>query len=125
MSGVGFAYVIASVFTVVTGQTLLKFGMLRVGAIGLAELRRPLELFGRTLSVWQVWVGLALYVLSAAMWIIALSLVPLSVAYPFLGLTYIGVATIAVVKLREWLTPAQWLGIAMVVAGVIIVTLSA
>lgn len=125
MSGVGFAYVVTSVVFVVTGQTLLKLGMMRVGPIGKSELSHPFTLVRAVLGHWQVWVGLALYATSAAMWIIALSLVPLSVAYPFLGLTYVGVATIAVLKLREWLTPAQWLGIGLVVAGVLVVTISA
>lgn len=125
MSAVGFAYVATSVVFVVTGQTLLKLGMTRVGPIGGEQLRYPVALAVRVASFWQVWLGLSLYAVSAAMWIIALSLVPLSVAYPFLGLTYVGVATIAVVKLREWLTPAQWLGIGLVVAGVLVVTVSA
>ena len=125
MSGVGLIYVLASVATVVVGQTLLKIGMTKVGPIGLATLRQPVALVRIALSVWQVWVGLGLYLLSAAMWIIALSIVPLSVAYPFLGLTYIGVSAVAVVKLGEWLTPAQWIGIGLVVAGVVTVTLSA
>lgn len=125
MSGVGLAYVLASVATVVVGQTLLKIGMTRVGPIGLTTLRQPIALVRSALSAWQVWVGLGLYMLSAAMWIIALSIVPLSVAYPFLGLTYIGVSFVAVVKLGEWLTPAQWIGIGLVVIGVFMVTLSA
>lgn len=125
MMAVGMAYVIVSVVLVVTGQTLLKLGMVRVGPIGLAELRRPVALTLRMMSFWQVWIGLTLYAVSAALWIIALSLVPLSVAYPFLGLTYIGIAIIAVVKLREWLTLTQWIGIGLVVLGVMVVTISA
>ncbi len=125
MSSVGFAYVLVSVTLVVTGQTLLKRGMTLVGPIGRASLRAPRHLIGQVARHWQVCVGLGLYAVSAVTWIIALSLVPLSVAYPFLGLTYVGVAAIAVLKLGEWLTPAQWLGILLVVCGVLIVALTA
>ena len=125
MSWVGFAYVLVSVAFVVTGQTLLKQGMTLVGPVGRVQLRAPGRLVRRVASHWQIWAGLGLYVLSAATWIIALSLVPLSVAYPFLGLSYVAVAAIAVVKLGEWLTPAQWLGILLVVCGVLMVALTA
>lgn len=125
MNWVGFAYVIVSVAFVVTGQTLLKLGMTQVGPVGRAQLRKPITLVRRTLSHWQIWVGLGLYVVSAATWIIALSLVPLSVAYPFLGLTYVAIAVIAVRRLGEWLTPAQWLGILLVMCGVLMVALTA
>jgi multidrug transporter EmrE-like cation transporter len=119
------AAVLAAVTLVVAGQVTLKWGMELVGPITGARLRQPFGLLGDVASHWQVWVGSALYVTSAAAWIYALSTVPLSVAYPFLGLTYVGVAAIAVTVFGEWLTPAQWIGIALVVAGVVTVALTA
>ncbi len=125
MSAVGLVYVCATVVAVVAGQTLLKAGMARVGPIDLARVSRPVRLVSDASRIWQLWAGVASYVLSAALWILALSTVPLSVAYPFLGFTYVGVAAIAVMKLGEWLTPAQWFGLSLVVIGVLLVTLSA
>ena len=119
------AYVLVAVTLVVTGQTLLKVGMTRVGPIGRDRLREPGALVRDVASRWQVWVGLALYALSAATWILALATVPLSVAYPFLGLSYVFIAGISVIALGEWLTPAQWLGIGLVVVGVVTVALTA
>ncbi len=120
----GLIYVLSAVTFVVVGQVLLKVGMTRVGAIGRERLKKPGRLLRDVLGHWQVWVGLTLYVISAAAWILALSTVPLSVAYPFLGLTYVAIAGVSVVLLDEWLTPAQWLGIVLVVAGVVTVALS-
>lgn len=125
MSAAGLVYVCVTVVTVVAGQTLLKAGMARVGPVDLSRVRRSVRLAADASRIWQLWAGVALYVLSAALWILALSTVPLSVAYPFLGLTYVGVAAIAVMKLGEWLTPAQWFGLSLVVIGVLLVTLSA
>ncbi len=125
MSGIGFAYVVVSVVFVVAGQTLLKRGMTLVGPVGRSELRGPVSLVRGVLSHRQIWLGLGLYAVSAATWIVALSLVPLSVAYPFLGLTYVAIAAISVLKLGEWLTPAQWIGVLLVVGGVLIVALTA
>jgi drug/metabolite transporter (DMT)-like permease len=117
--------VLLSITLVVAGQIILKFGMARVGPIDGPRLRRPLTLVGDVARVAAVWIGMALYIASAAMWIFTLSRVPLSLAYPFLGLSYVGVAATAVIALDEWLTPAQWLGILLVVTGVVTVALSA
>ena len=57
--------------------------------------------------------------------VLALATVPLSIAYPFLGLSYVFIAGVSVIALGEWLTPAQWLGILLVVFGVITVALTA
>ncbi len=121
----GLIYVLTAVTLVVTGQVLLKIGMTRVGAIDRKRLRDPLRLAADVLGYWQVWVGLTLYVISAATWILALSTVPLSVAYPFLGLSYVAIAGVSVLRLGEWLTPAQWIGIVLVVAGVVTVAVTA
>lgn len=124
MSTAGMFYVLVAVVLVVTGQTLLKQGMNLVGPIGRAQLRAPVALTREILRHWHIWVGLGLYAVSAAAWIIALSIVPLSLAYPFLGLTYVFIAFTAVIRLGERLTPAQWLGIALVAGGVLLVAVS-
>lgn len=123
MSQHALAYVLAAVTLVVGGQTTLKIGMDRVGPIGLERLRDPLRLLSDTVAVTQVWVGLLLYVASSVLWLLALATVPLSVAYPFLGLSYVFIAGVSVIALGEWLTPAQWLGILLVVFGVVAVAL--
>ncbi len=120
----GLVYVLASVTLVVAGQTTLRAGMIAVGPIDGARLRQPTKLVLDVVRVPTVWIGFVLYVVSGMSWILALATVPLSVAYPFLGLSYVGVAALAVIKLGEWITPAQWIGIFMVVVGVIIVALS-
>lgn len=124
MNAHGLVYVLAAVVFVITGQTLLKVGMTIVGPIDGARARRTLSLVRDIASVWQVYVGFTLYAISAALWILALATVPLSVAYPFLGLSYVGIAALSVAMLGEWLTPAQWLGIVLVVLGVVTVATS-
>lgn len=121
----GIAYVLAALALVVTGQTLLKLGMTRVGEIGLERLRRPLRLLGDVAGRWEVWLGLAIYALSAALWLLALATAPASIAYSFLGLSYLAVAGMSVRFLGEWLTPAQWIGIALAGIGVVIVAVCA
>lgn len=124
MSLRGFLFVIISVSFTVTGQTLLKSGMTIVGPIDKTRLQRFGKLMADVWSRWQIWIGFTLYGLAAITWILALSTVPLSIAYPFLGLSYVAIAAISVTLLGEWLTPAQWVGIALVVFGVVLVALT-
>lgn len=124
MTAVDLIAVLGSVTLAVVGQVLLKQGMTLVGPIDGARLKRPADLVRDIASRWQVSVGLSAYVLSACTWIFALSRVPLSLAYPFLGLSYAAVALVAVLFLGERLTLAQWVGLALVVVGVVVVAQS-
>lgn len=70
------------------------------------------------------WVGMLCYGSSLCVWLAALSKAPVSVAYPMLSLGYIVVAAVAVGWLGETLTPAKILGIALICAGVVLVSRS-
>lgn len=116
--------IVGTVLLVVAGQLLLKLGMTRVGVIDGPRLRRPLALVRDVALQPAVVTGFVLYGLSAAGWIVVLSRFDLSFAYPFLALSYVGVTVAAVLLLRERLSAAQWLGIALVAAGVLLVAVS-
>jgi drug/metabolite transporter (DMT)-like permease len=113
--------ILVSIALVVTGQSLLKRGMTLVGAIDGRRARQTGSLVLDIAKRWQLYAGLAAYLLSAVTWVYALSLVSASAAYPFLGLSYIGVAAASVLFLGETLTIAQCVGIALVVSGVVMV----
>lgn len=68
--------------------------------------------------------GLACYVISVVVWIIALSRVPVSIAYPMLSIGYVVNAVGAWALLGETLTPMRMAGIAVIVAGVFMVARS-
>jgi drug/metabolite transporter (DMT)-like permease len=121
MSPAGVFAILISVALVVTGQTLLKRGMTLVGPIDGPRAKRAGVLILDVAKRWQLYAGLAGYLLSAFTWVYALSLVTPSAAYPFLGLSYVGVAGAAVLFLGETLTIAQCVGIALVVSGVVMV----
>ena len=122
MSTGSLSAILASVALLVAGQTLLKRGMTLVGPVDGTRARGFGRLALDVVRHWQVLVGAVMYLLSAAMWVVVLSRVPASSAYPFLGLSYIGVAATAVLVLGESLTIAQWLGIVLLVSGVVMVT---
>jgi multidrug transporter EmrE-like cation transporter len=104
-------------------QLMLKAAVSATGPIGLtwagvtAATPRMLMHFG-----W--WGGLACYAASVLIWVLALSRAPVSVIYPMLSLGYIVNAIGAVVLFGETLSSIKILGIAVIIAGVCILTRS-
>ncbi len=71
------------------------------------------------------WSGMLCYGTSVCVWLAALSKAPVSTAYPMLSLGYVVVAGVSVMWLGESLTFPKVLGIALICAGVILVSRSA
>jgi len=67
-----------------------------------------------------LWAGLGAYVVSVVVWILALSRVDVSIAYPMLSIGYIINAIAAWWLFGEALGPARFLGIGLIVLGVVV-----
>jgi multidrug transporter EmrE-like cation transporter len=80
--------------------------------------------FGALGSVW-VWGGIAAEIASLVLWLGALRTVPLSIAYNLSGATHVLIPLGCWAWLGESISPLRWLGIALVIAGVIISAQSA
>lgn len=115
------ALAVFSVLLATAGQLLLRAGMEKVGYIGATRLGSPFKLGIQIAKTPQVVLGLGLFVISAATWILVLSRVPLSFAYPFAGLTYVLIAMFARFVLKESVPGLRWVGIALIVAGIVTV----
>jgi multidrug transporter EmrE-like cation transporter len=70
------------------------------------------------------WVGMFCYGASLCVWLAALSRAPVSIAYPMLSVGYVIVAFASMLWLGETLSPAKMLGIALICAGVVLVSRS-
>ncbi len=70
------------------------------------------------------WVGMVCYGASLCVWLAALAKAPVSIAYPMLSLGYVVVAAASVLWLGETLSPAKICGIALICAGVVLVSRS-
>jgi multidrug transporter EmrE-like cation transporter len=116
---------VVSVCLATIGQFLLKAGMDKVGPISADRIRRPLELAMTVVRTPQVVVGLAVFVVSAVFWLVVLSRLPLSTAYPFAGLTYLLTALIARFGLNEAVPGMRWVGILLIVGGIVLVSRTA
>jgi drug/metabolite transporter (DMT)-like permease len=116
--------VLAAAIIAAGGQLSLKAGMNQVGAIDAASLARPLETFGRVFSNPLVWFGLACYGVGAILWLIVLSRLALSYAYLLLAAMYVLIPLVSWLVLGERIPPLRWLGMVVVVLGVLIVARS-
>lgn len=114
--------ILATVVTAVGGQLFLKAGMQQVGEVNLADLAQLGQSIVKMLSVPAVLFGLFLYALSAFFWLIVLSRLDLSYAYPIISVSYALVPLLAWVFLNEQIPPLRWLGIVIVCIGVIIIS---
>ena len=105
-------------------QLCLKQGMRQVGhfAFSLSNLG-PIG-FKVALNPF-VFAGLTCYVVSVVVWLLALSRVEVSYAYPLLSVGYIVTAFAGQLFFDEALGPMRWAGILVICLGVILVTRSA
>jgi multidrug transporter EmrE-like cation transporter len=104
-------------------QLLLKAGVRPLGEIGVAP-GTLLPGIARAMTQGPVLVGLACYVLSVGLWLVALSRVDVSLAYPMLSLGYVVNAIAAWALFGEAVGVARFGGIALILLGVLVVSRS-
>jgi drug/metabolite transporter (DMT)-like permease len=115
------ALVLFAVGTAAVGQVMLKHGM-QIASARTARSGGSLAISAAT-SPW-VLLGLLVFAISAVAWLAALSRVPLSIAYPFNALGYLGILAASVLILHERANALTWIGSLLVVSGLTIVVLS-
>ena len=114
------ALLVLSIGLAVAGQLSMKAGMNKVGEINSEDLKHPFELIGRVIkSAWAV-IGVLLYAISAVFWLVVLSRVNLSVAYPIVAVGYVVVVFYSWLVFKEPVKWFTWIGLAFIVMGVVI-----
>ena len=118
-----FGFILTGIFLNAVAQLLLKAGTNAIGAIHLTaqnwfstgvKLATQLPILG----------GLACYVVSVGVWIIGLSRVDVTIAYPLLSIGYIVNAIGAWYFLGEAVSAQRLLAIAIIIVGVVLLTRS-
>ncbi len=117
MSAAAFAFLLTGVLLNAGAQLLLKAGTNALGVITLTADNWPGTLARMATQVPFV-LGALCYVLSLFVWILGLSRVPVSMAYPLLSIGYIVNAIAAHYLFGEAVTLTRWLGIGFIVVGV-------
>ncbi|HEX8740239.1 MAG TPA: EamA family transporter [Casimicrobiaceae bacterium] len=123
MGATAFLFLIAGVLLNAAAQLLLKAGTNHLGVLTL-DAESWTRTFARMATEGHFIGGAALYVVSLVVWILGLSRVPVSIAYPMLSLGYIVNAIAAHYLLGESVSLQRWLGIGVIVAGVWLVARS-
>lgn len=123
MTATAFGLVLTGVLLNAGAQLLLKAGTNRIGEFAFSwENVMPIGL--KVASNGPILAGLACYVVSVVVWILALSRVPVSVAYPMLSIGYIVNALAAWALFGESLAAQKLVGIGFIVVGVWLVARS-
>jgi multidrug transporter EmrE-like cation transporter len=113
----GFSFIFIGVVLNALGQLLLKAG---TNAVGQFEFVADNIVPVATRIAFQPYIiaGVFCYGVSLIVWIMGLSRIPVSVAYPLLSLGYVINAVAAWYLFGEALTPARMAGIGLIVTGV-------
>lgn len=118
-----FALVLAGVMLNAVAQLLLKAGTNAIGHFDFT-LANALPIGLRVAMEPHILGGLACYVVSVVVWILALSRVEVSIAYPMLSLGYVVNAIAAWYLFGESVNAMRLAGIGVIIVGVVMVARS-
>ena len=119
MNLVSFSLIIIGVSLNAAAQLLMKAG---TNAVGYFEFTPAniLPIGWKLATEWHIVTAVVFYVVSMAMWILALSRVQVSIAYPMLSLGYVMTALAAWWLFGEALNPIKIIGIGVIIFGVVL-----
>ncbi|MES2072218.1 MAG: SMR family transporter [Pseudomonadota bacterium] len=123
MSLINFIYILTGVLLNAAAQLFLKGGTNSIGQISLSD-GHYLQTLMRVAFEPFIVAGLACYVFSVAIWIVALSKVEVSVAYPMLSIGYVVNAIAAWYLFGEVISMQKLLSLFLIIAGVILMARS-
>ncbi|MCL4396023.1 MAG: hypothetical protein M1482_14675 [Chloroflexi bacterium] len=107
-----------------TGELFLKRGMNEVGSFDFASVDQIVPTFFRMAQNPSIWIGFIGFMAGSIFWLSVISRVPLSLAYPMLGVSYLIVAVESWFFLGERYSPLLLAGALVVGVGVAMVGLS-
>ena len=120
MNPVSFSLILTGVLLNAAAQLLLKAGTNAVGHFEF-HLDNVIPIAFKLALQPHILGGLACYAISLVVWIMALSRVPVSIAYPMLSIGYVINAFVAWQWFGEALSAQKLLGIGFIVIGVYVV----
>ena len=121
MSLVSFALIFAGVMLNAAAQILMTAGTNAVGHFEFS-MENVLPIGLRLATEWHIVTALFCYAFSVVVWIVALSRVPVSIAFPMLSMAYVVNAIAAWYLLGEPFNPTKLIGMGVIILGVIILS---
>lgn len=119
MNLVSFGLIFTGVMLNAVAQILMKAGTNAIGHFEFS-MANILPIGWKLATEWHIVTALFCYGVSVVVWILALSRVQVSIAYPMLSLGYVVVAVATWWLFGEALTATKMAGIGVIILGVII-----
>jgi len=119
-----FSFVLITIVFTVVGQVLIKWQAMHAGPLPSSWPDRATFLFRLVLNPW-IMAGLLSAVVAAFAWILAMTRLPLSMAYPFVALTYPLVFCLGWLLFGESLSLWRVIGMLFILVGVAIIGINA
>lgn len=113
--------IIVSVLLNCGAQLLMRKGMLCVGELGVGEFFQKITVMASNLWLWGAFLS---YAVSIILWMVVLSRVQVSFAYPFLSIGYVVAAICGYYFFSEDLSLIRIAGIAVICLGVFLISRS-
>ncbi len=120
---IAIVYILISVLGGAFGQLMLKKGMGSMGPLTLSVGQFGSILWGMATNPYVV-AGLGIYALGTLFWLLALSRVELSFAYPFASLSYLIMLFAAWQLFKEDISVLRLVGTLVICVGVLIISRS-
>lgn len=121
MNLISFSLIIVGVLLNAAAQILIKAGTNSIGYFEFS-LENIVPIGWKLATEWHIVLALTCYVISVVIWILALSRVQVSIAYPMISLGYVVGALAAWWLFGEALNPTKVVGIGVIILGVIIIS---
>lgn len=119
-----FSLIFLAVVINVIAQSLLKIGMGRIGFFEFVP-HNIIPVGMKVATSVPIILGIACYVMSVAVWLMVLSRVEVSLAYPLSSVGYVLMAITAYFLFGEDVTPLRMIGICVIVFGVYLLSRTA
>jgi drug/metabolite transporter (DMT)-like permease len=121
MNLISFGLIFTGVMLNAAAQILMKAGTNEIGHFEFS-IENILPIGLKLATEWHIVVALCCYALSVIIWILALSRVPVSIAFPMLSMAYVVNAIAAWYLLGEAFNPTKLVGMGIIILGVIVIS---
>jgi len=121
VSLISFALIFAGVMLNAAAQILMKAGTNAVGHFEFS-MENILPIGLKLATEWHIVTALFCYAFSVVVWVLALSRVPVSIAFPMLSMAYVVNAVAAYYLLGEPFNATKLIGMGVIILGVIILS---
>lgn len=111
--------VLLTVLFTVYGQIIIKYQVLRAGPSPTELAEKARYVLSLLLNPWVI-SGFGAAFLAAVCWIVAMTRLELSYAYPFMGVTFLLVYAAGIVLFGEVFSIWRSVGVALIITGVVV-----